>query len=399
MAGASPRFPLFDSLRAIAALSIFAFHAAFFLEYIQRGTLSPYLAHLNVGVAIFFAISGFLLYRPFAQARHDGNAPPPLVPYAVRRFLRIAPAYWVALPLIAIWLDLPVLDSLGEVLKYFGFLQVYDSNTLVGGVGHAWTLCVEVTFYAMLPLWALAMRRIPARSQRQFALTELGGLALLAAASIAWKLATVDVGADGIVVFSPEVATLPAFLDHFAAGMALAVASVALQGRDREPAAVRLIGRAPWVPWLAAGVAFVLLAQVGERVGSASEDVVRHELRALLGVGVLLPAIFATDAGGWVRRLLANRALLWVGLVSYSLYLWHPPILQRISEAGWQDTIGAGGAIAAALAISLAVAAASFYGIERWALRLGRRISGRRGDQPAGRSGEAEFATAGPPAA
>ena len=60
------------------------------------------LAHLNVGVALFFLISGFLLYRPYALALVHGSEPPRLAAYAKRRFLRIVPAYWVALTLLAL---------------------------------------------------------------------------------------------------------------------------------------------------------------------------------------------------------------------------------------------------------------------------------------------------------
>src|SRR4051794_10069912 len=65
------RFPLFDSLRAIAALAVLATHAAVFasLETGTGTTLGQYAARLDVGVAVFFVISGCLLYHPFARAR------------------------------------------------------------------------------------------------------------------------------------------------------------------------------------------------------------------------------------------------------------------------------------------------------------------------------------------
>src|SRR4051794_10645880 len=100
----SVRFPLFDSLRAIAALTIFLFHIAFVLHLLGGRTLSPWLAQLNVGVPIFFLISGFLLYRPFAQTRFSGDPSPAVGPYAIRRLFRIVPAYWVALTIVAVWL-------------------------------------------------------------------------------------------------------------------------------------------------------------------------------------------------------------------------------------------------------------------------------------------------------
>jgi peptidoglycan/LPS O-acetylase OafA/YrhL len=88
--------------------------------------------------------------------------------------------------------------------------------------------------------------------------------------------------------------------------------------------------------------------------------------------------VFGDPSRGSVRRLLANRALLWVGLVSYGLYLWHAAIIAKVSDLGARDELGSVGFIAATLCLSLLVAAASFYAIERPALRLGRRDA-RRG--------------------
>jgi len=81
------RFPALDSLRAIAALSILAYHAVgFYARGAGEETLiGPYVARLDVGVTLFFLLSGFLLYRPFVQARRDGLPQPRLLPYAWRR--------------------------------------------------------------------------------------------------------------------------------------------------------------------------------------------------------------------------------------------------------------------------------------------------------------------------
>lgn len=384
----NPRFPLFDSLRALAALSVFAFHVAFFGGLLDDRALAPYLAQLNVGVPLFFLISAFLLYRPFAQARHAGSRSPALVPYAVRRALRIYPAYWVALVIIAAALGLSQVFDPGGAVRYFALLQIYDSGTIVGGIGQAWTLAVEVSFYAVLPLWALLMRRLPARTTRGFLATELAGLALLFAAGLAWKLATLDAGAGGELRFTPEMVVLPAFLDHFALGMALAVLSVALAGRPERRGALALLDRAPWLPWALAAIAFVAAGSVGDGVGSASGEVVRHELRGLVGLGLLLPAVFGAPERGAVRRLLGRPWLLWLGLVSYGFYLYSPAIMDGLVRLGAVDTLGAAGLGLVAVPLSVAAAAASFYLLERHALRLGRRLSHRRRSQDADRRAE-----------
>src|SRR5919202_3435807 len=101
------RFPLFDSLRAIAALSVFAAHAYLVLEgFGAANPLRDVLVRLDVGVTIFFVISGFLLYRPFVRARLRSEDAPAARAYGWRRLLRIGPAYWVALTVVAIWLHM-----------------------------------------------------------------------------------------------------------------------------------------------------------------------------------------------------------------------------------------------------------------------------------------------------
>ena len=377
MIARNPRFPLFDSLRAIAALSVLLFHIAFVLEGFTSPTLGRYATQLNIGVTIFFLISGFLLYRPFARARLAGDGFPGVGSYAVRRLFRIVPAYWVALTVIALWVGLPVVFD--HPWLHYTFTQVYDRRDLLTGVGHTWTLAVEMTFYLFLPVWAFLLRRLPSRTHRQFVLTEALPLVLLWAAGLTWNLTQIE-HVNGLVLFSPEVATLPRFLDHFALGMGLAVASVALAGRERQPLPVRVVERASWLPWLAAGAAFVVLCNLGSSYVSADAEPLRHEVRGLVALCLLLPAVFGESRGGAVRRLLASRPLTWVGLVSYSLYLWHPAIAQKIVYTNLDERFGWFPVAVLVAIAAIAAAGVSYYLVERPALRLGRRLAGRGPD-------------------
>ena len=151
----APRFPLLDSVRAIAALSVVVFHAAYWSRITETGSAAaPFLSRLDVGVTVFFVLSGFLLYRPFVRSRLLGGPRPAAAAYGWRRVLRIVPAYWVALTIIVIWLGKRYVVEPGNLFEYYGFAQIY-SNLALGGITQAWTLCIEVTFYALLPLWAL----------------------------------------------------------------------------------------------------------------------------------------------------------------------------------------------------------------------------------------------------
>ena len=143
----NPRFPLFDSLRAIAALSVVAFHVTAISQV--SGTPQPggwsgdLLRQLAGGVTVFFLISGFLLYRPFVVARLGGR-PLRARDFARRRILRIVPAYWVALTALAIYPGLTGVFT-SHWWVYYGYLQVYSAGTIDKGLPPAWSLCTEVT--------------------------------------------------------------------------------------------------------------------------------------------------------------------------------------------------------------------------------------------------------------
>lgn len=369
MTARNPRFPLFDSLRAIAAGSVLLFHVFFVLDGFDLAWVGRYAVQLNIGVAIFFLISGFLLYRPFVRARHAGEPLPSLRAYATRRLFRIVPAYWVAVAAIALWLGFSIVFE--RPLLHFTFLHVYTHRDLGGGIGYLWTLAIEMTFYVLLPLWAIAVRRLPGR---RFALSEALPLAGLAALGVWWNLTQIE-ESGGRVPFTPDVATLPRYLDHFALGMGLAVASVVLAEGSRSRA-IELVERRSWLPWLAAAAGFALLCNLGAAPNTADAEPFRHVLRGLVALCLLLPAVFGGECGGAVRRLLATPALVWVGVVSYSLYLWHPALATKVIETGLDESTGWVLPVLAIVGGSIAVAAVSYYAVERPALRVGRHIAG-----------------------
>jgi peptidoglycan/LPS O-acetylase OafA/YrhL len=369
------RFPLMDSLRAIAALSVLAFHAAFFAGmYTSDAVLRPYVAQAGSGVSVFFVISAFLLYRPFVKARFEGRTGPSVRAYAWRRFLRIVPAYWLALTVVAIWLSLEIVaEPPWHIPLFYGFGQIYTAQTGFAGIGQAWTLCVEVTFYAFLPLWALAVRRLSWRA-------ELAALACLWLLSLAWKLVAVHHVNPSSLDSGPWLMPLPNFLDMFALGMALA----GLSARGLPANLERAVSRAwPW--WALAAVAYWATAiQLDRRTHDAQDVfVLRHELESVVAIALIVPAVFAWERRGAIRRLLAWRPLLYLGLVSYGIYLWHHTLVTKIATAiaGWMtDTLGLGVSarfavlFALGLAAATAVASVSYYALERPLLRLKRLV-------------------------
>ena len=92
---------------------------------------------------------------------------PGLRDYFIGRFLRIYPAYWVAL-IAVVWVfqqpgPKQQINNVGDFIAYFGLLQQYTAAHAFGGIQQAWTLCVEVAFYVFLPLWALGVRAVARR--------------------------------------------------------------------------------------------------------------------------------------------------------------------------------------------------------------------------------------------
>src|SRR5260370_11063928 len=115
---------------------------------------------MEVGVAIFFMISGFLLYRPFVASRLADSPGPRVVASLWRRGLRILPAYWVALRITVFLLHVPKeLPSVGDLFLFYGLFHLYSLGNVIGPILSSYTLVTEISFYVFLPLYALAISR------------------------------------------------------------------------------------------------------------------------------------------------------------------------------------------------------------------------------------------------
>ncbi|GAC1441997.1 MAG: acyltransferase [Solirubrobacteraceae bacterium] len=383
----NPRFPLVEGMRGIAILMVLVSHtlgATGATTHASWGWLGTYL---YFGVILFFAISGFLLYRPYAVAHAGGRPAPQLRAYARRRLLRILPAYWVALTLLALW---PGIDGplSSKWWIYFGFMQVYSGATLAGGLSAAWSLCVEMTFYLLLPLLAALVHLLVGRLRpRPWWQAEAAVLALLFATAIATS-ALLDYHAVPFWVGN----TLFATVDWFAGGMALAVLSVAAERTGRARQIATAVRTRSGLIWMLAGGTFLLAARVldtrGDRHGRLGvvhpplgTFIFNHLLLGITGLLMLMPAVMG--ASGAVRAVVAWRPLAYLGLLSYGIFLWHVPLTAWLATTGAYPNLHGGGLdlavrgpspsltlTLAALAISAAAAAVSYHAVELPFLRL-----------------------------
>ena len=384
----------FDGLRALAALSVVTYHVALSGAFAHAGALAPLLWELKGGVAIFFVISGALLYLPYARAIRDGGALPDWRVYARRRGVRILPAYWVALTAVAIGpFGAGVFGP--DVGSYYGLSQIYNSQTVLGGLGVAWSLCVEVSFYALLPVFAWLVARTASRAGGRMAVrVQLGWIAAAGLASLALRgwlassltLPTQDRGMTLMV-------SLPGLLDWFAIGLALAVLRAELEAGRASSFPVAALGRRAGVCVLLAFGAFMIA--VPEQHGDIFLPWYGVATHLAIGIGsglLVLAAIVPRDGGArpWPLRVLGSPIAAWVGTISYGIYLWHLPALQLIEPAllphpTSASALSLGLVWLAVVAAAIVLGAASFYLVERPAQRLLRRRGRRELDRASAR--------------
>ncbi len=349
------------------------------LDHVPGGSqlpdpLSRIVTHAQIGVTIFFLISGFLLSRPFIAARGGGANAPAVVDYAKRRFLRIFPAYWVVLTVLTILPGFTGVSGGNPVPQYglFFTLPVLGGPVCYGftdcGLAQTWSLVVELTFYAALPLYALAMGRLTGRvALHTWIRLEIGILAVLGAASLLFMFVLVPVGGRSLWLSS----TAAGSWYWFSLGMGLAIASVALEGSDRKPWLVRAVESSPLAFWLCAIVAFLALSlwlPLDPYALSKAQQVIHHLIFGLVAFLLLLPAVFGDRKGGLPRRILANPQLAWIGLISYGIFLWHFAIANKFGPLG--TDLPFVWALFPTAILSIAVAAVSYYLVERPILRL-----------------------------
>lgn len=366
------RFPLIDSLRAVAAVGVLMGHAGYTAGAVQNAWYGSLIANMDSGVTLFFLISGFLLYRPFVAADMLGLPRPRIVDFARRRVLRIVPAYWLALTVLAIYPGLAGVFT-GDWPWFYFLGQAYGPGTAIEGISFAWSLNVEATFYLLLPLYAFAVSRLlkgasPGR-RLKVELTALTGLGILSVA-----LRAVDLSGSGALQL-----TLATTFLWFSLGMGLAVADVAFEAGARRPGVVRLIMRAPSITWLAAGCLFLLQSVIvsvspGELLAYTDRQwLAYHVLSAGVALLLMLPAVFGQREKSAVQRLLGLGVLRWLGLVSYGVFLWHGGVLIALQRWGLVEaTTGSRFLVttSATLALSVTLAAMSYYLVERPILRF-----------------------------
>ena len=309
--------PAVEGLRACAAMGVVVTHVAFQTGH-SSGVAGRLFGRFDLAVAVFFALSGFLLWRGHAAAARDLGSRPRTGHYLRSRVVRIMPAYAVAV--IVILTLLPDADHASRTvwLANLTLTQIYVPLTLTGGLTQMWSLSVEVSFYLALPVLALLARRLPVRARAW-------AIAALAALSLAWGWVPLH-GGYGINPLNWP----PAFFSWFAAGMLLAewaYSGVGLPVRLAQKKAGRVFMAVIAVSaYLVA--ASPLAGPEGLVPGTATQFAVKTAMGSLVAFALVAPLVL--DRPDTPHRVLGTTGMVTLGRWSYGLFIWHLAALAMV---------------------------------------------------------------------
>ena len=365
--------PAVEGMRACAAVGVVVTHAAFQTGH-STGVDGRLLGRFDLAVAVFFALSGFLLWRGHVAAARGLGKRPATGHYLRSRVVRIMPAYLVAVVVILTLLPDAEHASPTVWLANLTLTQIYVPLTLTAGVTQMWSLSVEVSFYLALPVLALLARRLPVGWR-------IPAVAALAVASWAW--AWIPIGSrSGLNALNWP----PAFFSWFAAGMLLAELLYTPIGAPHRLARRRVVMAA--VAVVAYLVAASPLAGPAGLVPSTSvQFAVKTAMGAVVALALIAPLVL--DRADTPHQLLGSTGMVTLGRWSYGLFIWHLaaltmvfPVIGEFSFRGHLLEV-----LTLTLFFGVAIAAVSYALVEspcREALRRWekRRLDSAAGDRP-----------------
>jgi peptidoglycan/LPS O-acetylase OafA/YrhL len=370
--------PAIEGLRGVAVLWVVLFHYV----VVRSGQFAdPLIAWVDatrvtqiivrngyLGVDLFFLITGFLLTLPWFKHAAEGRPIPSARRFYIRRARRILPAYYVQLGVL-FFVCVPLLNpdlwraARGFVLGNFGlhvlflhYMTPYSSASLLIN-GALWTLQLEMQYYLFLPLIALWFVRAP----------YVAGATLFTAAVI-WRVLALhdlqplialygDIGARWSL---PEATLrhlagtqLPAYLGHFALGILCGRAWLVSRRTAPGPAGAAMLGVVALGALLGL---YAIFAVAAPRLGELSWGVIPLAMAAAMWAAI-------SRRPAWGQRLLSLSPLTFVGRISYSMYLYHLPVLYLFNK--YAPATLAGFAFPCYFAVIATTSMASFHFVER----------------------------------
>ena len=342
-------------MRAVSIFMVMAFH--------KLGPITGMLPNGWLGVNVFFVISGFLITSLLLK-EHAQSGTINLRSFYTRRFLRLMPAYWVWL--VVLLLVHPAANGrMGQAFFSALFymsdydLALYWGNILGSGYEGTWSLSVEEKFYF---LWPAIVLFLGMRS---------GYAAIVAIVACecfkVWLCYS----------HATPLRLLGAFDTHVDELMIGCLAAHLMSQKKVRSALSNFKGANICSLTLVAAIAFIWCAiqHPGKLAQPAEMSLffagVMPMLCALVALFIMLGA---AQERLWLARILSLRPLVWMGVLSYSLYLWHPLVVERVSVWATHITHNSIKNELLTFAACLIVAALSYYLIERPFLKLKKRF-------------------------
>lgn len=360
-------------LRAVAALLIIGTHAAYGTGQLSNGYLGSVYARLEIGVPIFFVLSGFLLFRPWVRAAAAGTPSPSLRRYAFRRIRRIIPAYLVVVLIAyALYEFRDAGPNPGHtwagLLEHLTLTQIYEPvyfYVMHQGLTQTWSLAVEFAFYVILPALAALLLTVLCKGMWRPVLL-LAGLGVLGAITPVWLW--LQHATDWLP--SSAGMWLPAHLVYFVGGMVLAVLQVL--GRRVRPT---IAGSLAVLAFLAVSTSIAGDVTIG--ADALWQKLVKAALYAVIASTAV--AVVALSERNGFERLMNARPLVWLGEISYEVFLLHVIMMEIVmaSVLHWPVFTGSWAMV---FAVTLAMTIPPAWLLHRWT-RPRWTTAGRQADE------------------
>ena len=348
-----------NGLRGIAIFGVISYHiiAGMFTRQSLPPGASVLLANGWSGVNLFFILSGFVLFLPYAAGDRTLTGPGDRLDFYRRRAWRLLPLFYAGVlgswALAVTMLGMPV--NSGQLVSVLSFAFVFDARSFGPAFNvPLWSIGDEVAFSVLFPLLVLGFRRHGA--VRMVAAAAIVALAMRIAGI--WHFPALQVPTFNGDMFACRI-------DEFVLGMALAWAY--------------LMGWLPRRPglWMAGGVALILIAWTGFDLvlREVLPPLCRAGLNDVLDAGFAVIVLAALAPRSSLGAALSWRPLQVAGMMCYSLYIWHTPLLALVAvDRARMSAPLLAASLASFLGLTFAVAALSYRYIEFGRIQDWRRL-------------------------
>jgi len=363
-----------DGVRAAAAVLIVIHHVAYAAGTTMNETYGRFTGRMDVGVPIFFVLSGYLLARPFIRGILTGTQLPSASDFLWKRFIRIFPAYWLALVVMLVIGAVAVRGPSGFFFSFF-LLHVYHPDRAISGITQSWSLATEISFYIFMPIYAAIVRRLSKHwTANQRALVMLASLVCLYLFSVVFRIV--------VHLLNPPFENvtpywLPSLIDIFVLGIAIAVLREWSHFNHDIRSLCHTLSAHPLLLLLFALFTFWWVSTqfglaVGLETSTFERETIRQGLYGLIGFFCVAPFAL-TERRSRTSAVVGWRPLAWLGVISYGIYLWHQLFISgNFAEQRMPYEIFDGGMadrLLITISLTVAIAAVSYYLFESPLLR------------------------------